>query len=184
MKNYYEILEVHKKASQEVIEKAYKVLAKKYHPDLYTGTAKNAAEGKIKDIYEAYKVLSDQFLREQYDRELEKELQAKRKSYINFNSNENSENKRTNSKKLKEDNQFKEDEEEIIEKNYKTGTISGLFDVVKAIFKNKPNVKNIKDLKREDFIAAGLTFVIIVTLGIILWFVPFTHSFVRSLIPF
>ena len=37
MKNYYEILEVNKKASKEVIEKAYKVLVKKYHPDLYTG---------------------------------------------------------------------------------------------------------------------------------------------------
>lgn len=34
MKNYYEILQVNEKASQEIIEKAYKVLAKKYHPDL------------------------------------------------------------------------------------------------------------------------------------------------------
>ena len=34
MKNYYEILEVDKNASEEVIEKAYKTLAKKYHPDL------------------------------------------------------------------------------------------------------------------------------------------------------
>lgn len=34
MKNYYEILEVNENASKEVIDKAYKVLAKKYHPDL------------------------------------------------------------------------------------------------------------------------------------------------------
>ena len=34
VKNYYEILEVDKKASPEIIEKSYKVLAKKYHPDL------------------------------------------------------------------------------------------------------------------------------------------------------
>ena len=34
MKNYYEILQVNENASQEIIEKAYKVLAKKYHPDL------------------------------------------------------------------------------------------------------------------------------------------------------
>ena len=33
MKNYYEILEVNKKASQETISKVYKFLAKKYHPD-------------------------------------------------------------------------------------------------------------------------------------------------------
>ena len=34
MKNYYEILQVNENASIEIIEKAYKVLAKKYHPDL------------------------------------------------------------------------------------------------------------------------------------------------------
>ena len=34
MKNYYQILEVNENASYEVIEKAYKVLAKKYHPDI------------------------------------------------------------------------------------------------------------------------------------------------------
>ena len=36
MKNYYEILEVSQNASPEVIEKAYKALVKKYHPDLQT----------------------------------------------------------------------------------------------------------------------------------------------------
>lgn len=34
MKNYYEILEVDRNASKEIIEKAYKTLAKKYHPDV------------------------------------------------------------------------------------------------------------------------------------------------------
>ena len=41
MKNYYEILEVDSKASPEVIEKAYKTLVKKYHPDLQNGINKN-----------------------------------------------------------------------------------------------------------------------------------------------
>ena len=44
MKKYYEILEVNPKASIEIIEKAYKVLAKKYHPDLYEGDKKIYAE--------------------------------------------------------------------------------------------------------------------------------------------
>ena len=37
MKNYYDLLEVTPKASKEIIEKAYRVLIKKYHPDLYQG---------------------------------------------------------------------------------------------------------------------------------------------------
>ena len=60
MKNYYEILQVSHNASKEVIEKAYKVLAKKYHPDLQTSyTAKTYAEQRLKEINEAYNVLSD-----------------------------------------------------------------------------------------------------------------------------
>ena len=46
MKNYYDILEVNRRASKEVIEKAYKVLVKKYHPDLYTGEKQNMQKRK------------------------------------------------------------------------------------------------------------------------------------------
>ena len=48
MKNYYEILEVNKKASQETISKVYKFLAKKYHPDANPEN-KQEAEEKFKD---------------------------------------------------------------------------------------------------------------------------------------
>ena len=50
MKNYYEILEVDSKASPEVIEKAYKTLVKKYHPDLQNAINKNEYEEKMKEI--------------------------------------------------------------------------------------------------------------------------------------
>lgn len=73
MKNYYEILEVDKNASQEVIEKAYKALAKKYHPDLQQGIKKQEYAEKMKKINEAYDVLSDSFKREQYNQELQSE---------------------------------------------------------------------------------------------------------------
>ena len=53
MKNYYEILEVDSKASPEVIEKAYKTLVKKYHPDLQNAINKNEYEEKMKEINEA-----------------------------------------------------------------------------------------------------------------------------------
>ena len=67
MKNYYEILEVNEHASQEIIEKAYKILVKKYHPDLYTGEESIYAEQKVRELNEAYQVLSDDFLKSQYD---------------------------------------------------------------------------------------------------------------------
>ena len=69
MKNYYEILEVNANASPEVIEKAYKALAKKYHPDRW-GKNKVFAERKFKDISEAYSVLSNPELKQNYDMQL------------------------------------------------------------------------------------------------------------------
>lgn len=67
MIDYYEILEVHPKASQEIIKKAYLTLAKKYHPDTTTFD-KAYSEQKIKQINEAYRVLSNEQLRSEYDR--------------------------------------------------------------------------------------------------------------------
>lgn len=64
-KNYYEILGVDKSASQDDIKKAYLKLAKKYHPDLNPGDA--SAGEKLKEVNEAYEVLSDQTKRSNYD---------------------------------------------------------------------------------------------------------------------
>ena len=72
MKNYYEILEISNNASQETIERVYKLLAKKYHPDLNPENPEAAAE-KFKEISEAYEILSDSEKREKYNRELEEE---------------------------------------------------------------------------------------------------------------
>lgn len=71
MKKYYEELEVSQNASKEVIEKAYKVLAKKYHPDTTEESDKKAAEEKFKRISEAYEILSNDEKRKSYDLELE-----------------------------------------------------------------------------------------------------------------
>ena len=65
-KDYYEILGVKKTESDEEIKKAYRGLAKKYHPDKNKGNKE--AENKFKEISEAYAVLSDREKREQYDR--------------------------------------------------------------------------------------------------------------------
>jgi len=65
-RDYYEVLGVSKDASDEEIKKAYRKLAKQYHPDVNPGD-KNA-EAKFKEINEAYEVLSDPQKRSQYDR--------------------------------------------------------------------------------------------------------------------
>ena len=79
MSNLYEILEVSEKASKEVIDKAYHVLAKKYHPDLQNGNAKKIAEEKMKKINEAYEILGDTEKRKKYDEELKIKREEKKR---------------------------------------------------------------------------------------------------------
>lgn len=64
--DFYEVLGISKTATADEIKKAYKKLARKYHPDLNPGD--KAAEEKFKQISEAYSVLSDEKSRANYDR--------------------------------------------------------------------------------------------------------------------
>ena len=70
MLDYYEILEVSRNASIEVIEKAYKALVMKYHPDLHSLDKTEWAEEKLKQINNAYEIFSDSNKRSIYDKEL------------------------------------------------------------------------------------------------------------------
>lgn len=172
MKNYYEILEVNRKASQEIIEKAYKVLAKKYHPDLCQGEKRTYAETKIKEINEAYHVLSDEFLREQYDREIEQQEREGNRSM-----QQSPENRRT-------------DEEET--KQYRTtrtnkiGSLGSIIDLTKQlvndIVRSKEKREEIKAMTKKDIFAILLTIVIVLLLGVVLWMIPFTNAWMRELL--
>lgn len=73
-KNYYDWLEVSPIASPEVIEKAYKALVKKYHPDLQETEKKDDFENKLKCINEAYEILSNAEKRKNYDVWLKNEV--------------------------------------------------------------------------------------------------------------
>ena len=64
-RDYYKILGVSKNASKEDIKKAYRSLARKYHPDLNPDD--KMAEEKFKELQEAHEVLSDEEKRKTYD---------------------------------------------------------------------------------------------------------------------
>ena len=63
-RDYYDVLGVSKTANDDEIKKAYRGLAKKYHPDV---CKEPNAEAKFKEVQEAYEVLSDSTKRQQYD---------------------------------------------------------------------------------------------------------------------
>jgi DnaJ-class molecular chaperone len=65
-RDYYEVLGVPRDASEEVIKKAYRKLARQHHPDRNPGDKQ--AEARFKEVQEAFDVLSDQSKRTQYDR--------------------------------------------------------------------------------------------------------------------
>lgn len=69
MKTYYLVLGVDRNASQEDIKKAYRRLAKKYHPDVNPGNKE--AEERFKEINEAYNTLGDETLKKAYDDKLD-----------------------------------------------------------------------------------------------------------------
>ena len=178
MKNYYELLEVNPKASKEIIEKAYKVLIKQCHPDGYIGEEKVFAEEKTRELNEAYNILSDDFLRSQYDLELQKQENNQKSNRFqnNINTRQNYNNKQ-------EGQQYQEPQQEI--KQHKVGSFMAMVDVFNAVFKKRKNGPKIpKQLKREDWLAGVITIAIVLILGIILWFIPATNGFIRSLNPF
>lgn len=179
MKNYYELLEVNPKASKEIIEKAYRVLIKQCHPDLYVGEEKMYAENKTAQLNEAYRILTNDFLRNQYDLELQKETNFQRS---NFNKKSNIGNENIdNSKNYNrlEQNSIPDEEK----KQYKVGTVMSMVDIFTTVFKKRKfkGEKNTREVKREDWVAAGITLAIVVVLGIILWLIPATNEIIKSI---
>ena len=182
MKDYYEILEVNEKASSEIIEKAYKTLVKKYHPDLYSTVEKKQAEKKLKDINEAYQILSDSFLRSQYDLELQKEKnrnqkQVKKQTDKNPQHEEDEQEKERGFRNKRSNSNPK-----YVRNKSNVGTIFGIIDLVQEIWKNKPQGIEKKKMNQKDWLAIGLTIIAVIIIGVLLWFIPFTNGWMRQLL--
>ena len=202
MKNYYEILQVNENASQEIIEKAYKVLAKKYHPDLQNDMKKKElSEDKLKQINEAYDILSDSFLRGQYDAELqrqkEEEIKAKygdkdygtEKTKFYGRTNENQKNKSEQDLRREEyyaqkinARQEQYDQEEKKRQAKKLGTLAGVIDFVKVLYNDRPKRKELADVTKKDLFAIVLAILIVIVIGVILWCIPFTNGWIREIL--
>lgn len=208
MKNYYEILEINEKASQEVIEKVYKVLVKKYHPDLQENAGEKAKyEEKIKEINEAYEVLSDEAKRKEYDAKLELEKQ-KQESYsrkinnsnnvqsnnINNNSapnsqytnmNYNSANRQTNSNSY--NNQFEQEQqkaqeqfEKQFQQDYQNAVNKAYHDAYVQDLKNRGYRIKYKKTKK-DYLRSLIA--LLITIGIILIIanIPFVQNYFKDM---
>ena len=184
MKNtLYEILEVSEKASKEVIEKAYKVLAKKYHPDLQkTDEEKKNAEEKMKKINEAYNILIDEVKRRDYDQKIKAERMAEEeKNKLNY---ENSKFKQEGyndidqryidmrRKRYEEELRKKQEEmqaqmKENLEKQYQ----NAYYNYVKSLGRN---IKERWTWEKTKKLFLGISIIIII--GLILWIIPPTHN--------
>lgn len=176
MNNYYEILEVSKNASKEIIEKAYKVLAKKYHPDLQEESNKYIAEERMKLINEAYEILSDENKRREYNiylenEETEEKLSKQEKNDYNeeeYYDNEQPLTKKQIKEQIKQEKRIQKQYKEQQERQYRKYMQSLGYRV-----KEKWTLKRILNLLK-------IISVIIITL-LIIWFLPPTHKVLVNL---
>lgn len=162
MKNYYEILEVSQNASPEVIEKAYRALIKKYHPDLQTNKDSYFFENKIKDITEAYNVLSDKNAKTDYDLKL-KLYNKDYYNYSNFSAKKNPENKKSILAKT-----------ENSDSNNKINLKKYISAIGQTIYNE---TKKDKLERNRDLVAILLTIIFVSMIVFIFWNVPFLKQF-------
>lgn len=189
MKTLYEILEVSENASGEIIEKAYKTLAKKYHPDLQEEANKKQAEAMMKKINEAYEILGNEEKRSRYDAELEEkrnqeELQKQNNQvynnvqYQNNNATNNNVNYDYEKERLKYERKLQEEEirqrqkmQDDLNREYNNAYENYLRSLGYKI-KHKWTKENTRDLL--------ITIGVIIVVFIILWIIPPTHDWLVS----
>lgn len=196
MENLYDILEVSRKASKEVIDKAYKTLAKKYHPDLQAPENKQMAEEKMKKINEAYSVLSDDVQRARYDRELEEEENNRQKSYTpqqntyeNNGYNDdyyNASNAYYNNAETNEwqqnFQQLSKKEQAKLRRKLEKDANQEYRRQYAEFFRNlgfRGRIKHRWTFK--DFLTIFLVILVLVIIFLILWAIPYTHNWMISL---
>ncbi len=178
-KTYYEILEISENASDEIINKAYKVLSKKYHPDLQNDINKKECEEMLVKINEAYEVLSDKIKKEDYDGKLKYKKENTNNDYTNKDIvKANDEIERQIKQKVKEaEMRINAEENKILHE---------IYEEYKYNFNNQFVQKNptIKEqlsyfkmyLKR--ILKSLLIYLIIFIIGLIIYKIPFINNYI------
>ena len=187
MINYYEILEVSEKASIEVIEKAYKALVKKYHPDLQPNENKHEAEKKIKIINEAYEILSDAAKKESYDKKLNASRINQQQSYNqNINSQANTVNPNSSNTKKSvtyssnKKNTTTTPKETFNQEYYNNVYKKAYHDAYIKSLKNMGyNIKYQKTFKQYliNFASIIIAISTLIILLVVLWHIPYTKNY-------
>lgn len=181
-KNYYDILEVSKYASPEVIEKAYKTLVKKYHPDLQENGLKSDYEQKLKLINEAYDILSDNDKKSKYDQELaqieaQKKIIQEKANQQAFNYNQINEIKNHNQINNEVNNlQKQRNLQEEYNKRMNAAVNKAYHDAYIQDLKNRGyKIRYKKTFK--DYMINIVSLLVLVAIFIILWQIPFIRKF-------
>lgn len=197
--NYYDILEVNKNASPEIIEKAYKTLVKKYHPDLQENNLKNNYEEKIKKINEAYEILSNPEKRKNYDLQLQNNEISKEdynnlyneninlkneinylKNNINLNNSYQTQNAKNNIQQSQNTNYENNINQEDINQKINNAVNKAYHDAYVQDLKNRGYKIKYKKTSK-DFLALILTIGVILIIGFVLWQIPFTRNYLTNL---
>lgn len=175
MKNYYKILQVDKDASPEVIKVAYKLLVKKYHPDLKEGEEKKQAEEKIKVINDAYDILSDSTKRAEFDKTLLNDTISPEQYNLIINENINLKKELTYFRNLYNKDIYSQPQHTNMYSNYNINTNDSINDNVNKTIFNTDLIKNFITEKVKTFIAIVITLLFL--------FILFNLPFIKRLIP-
>lgn len=173
MKNYYEILEVDKNASEEVIEKAYKTLAKKYHPDLQNDSD---CQDKMRQINEAYEILSNDFKRREYDEKIKRQSVSieEYNRIIQENNRLKKDLKRVVNQREMSQNQGRLEEMSIMQRYYEQ--IKKATKQPQMRYERKKTKISLEKIKKIVIYIA-----ILIGIGLVLAIVPFTRKFFINL---
>ena len=194
----YEILEVSENASPEIIEKAYKTLAKKYHPDLQEEANKSKAEAMMKKINEAYDVLGNEEKRKTYNAELEAKreqeeierqstqgfqgynngnMQYQNGNYANYsNNNVNNQNANYNYEKERLKYEKKLQAEELKQRQKMQDNLNKEYQNAYENYLRSLGYKIKHKWTKENTRDLLITIGILIVVFVILWFIPPTHD--------